>query len=174
MSGVPAPDGGGETASYPLSEVAMATNACFPSRRDFAIGGACALLTALTARGALADSDGLGSLVKRLFGDKSFEEDRIRLQVPSIAENGTVVPITIEVESPMTPEDHVLALHLFALDNPVPHVSSYMFTPANGKAAVSTRIRLAKSQDILAIAEMSDRTIHAAKTSVKIMIGGCG
>jgi sulfur-oxidizing protein SoxY len=56
----------------------------------------------------------------------------------------------------------------------VPQIGSYMFTPANGKATVSTRIRLAKSQDLLAIAEMSDRTIHAAKTSVKIMIGGCG
>jgi sulfur-oxidizing protein SoxY len=152
----------------------MATHSRFLSRRAFAIGGVCALTAALTAGRAAADTDSLSTLVKRLFGDKTFEEDRIRLQVPSIAENGTVVPITIEVESPMTPADHVLSLHLFALDNPVPQVGSYMFTPANGKAAVSTRIRLAKSQDILAIAEMSDRTIHAAKTSVKIMIGGCG
>ena len=152
----------------------MATNSRLLTRRDFAIGGACALMIALVARDAIADTDSLGTLVRKLFGDKSFEEDRIRLLVPAMAENGSVVPVSIEVESAMTPADHVMSLHLFALDNPVPQVSSYMFTPANGKAAISTRIRLAKSQDILALAEMSDRTIHAAKTSVKIMIGGCG
>jgi sulfur-oxidizing protein SoxY len=152
----------------------MSTNSRLLSRRDFAVGGVAALLTALAAGGAVANTDSLGIMVERLFGDKSFEEDRVRLLVPPIAENGTVVPVTIEVDSPMTPQDHVLSLHLFALENPVPQVSSYMFTPYNGKAAVSTRIRLAKSQDILAIAEMSNRTIHAAKASVKIMIGGCG
>lgn len=152
----------------------MTTNSSFLSRRDFAIGGACALLAALTARGALADTEGLSTLVTRIFGDRDFEEDRIRLLVPPVAENGMVVPVSIEVDSPMTPEDHVISLHLFALDNPVPHVSTYNFTPESGRAAISTRIRLAKSQDILALAEMSGRTIHAAKTSVKIMIGGCG
>ena len=152
----------------------MTTDSRFLSRRDFAIGGACALLAALTARSALADTEGLSGLVKRVFGDRGFDEDRIRLLIPPIAENGMVVPVSIEVDSPMTPEHHVLSLHLFALENPVPHVSTYTFTPASGRAAISTRIRLAKSQDILAIAEMSDRTIHAAKTSVKIMIGGCG
>jgi sulfur-oxidizing protein SoxY len=152
----------------------MATRYRFLSRRDVAIGGACALLTALAARGATAQTDGLASLVKKLFVDQNFDEDRIRIMVPSIAENGTVVPVSITVESPMTPEDYVMSLHLFALENPVPQVGSYMFTPANGKAAISTRIRLAKSQDLLAIAEMSTRAIHAAKASVKIMIGGCG
>jgi sulfur-oxidizing protein SoxY len=152
----------------------MSTNSRLLSRRDFAVGGVAALLTALAARGAAANTDSLGAMVKRLFGDKSFEEERIRLLVPALAENGTVVPLTIEVDSPMTPQDHVLSLHLFALENPVPQVSSYMFTHYNGKAAVSTRIRLARSQEILAIAEMSDRTIYAAKASVKIMIGGCG
>jgi sulfur-oxidizing protein SoxY len=152
----------------------MPTNSGLFSRRDFAIGGACALLTALAGRGALAENDALTMLVKKFFSDESFEEDLIRLVVPPVAENGTVVPVTIEVESPMTPEDHVLSLHLFALENPVPQIASYMFTPANGKAAISTRIRLAKSQDLLAIAEMSNRSIHAAKASIKIMIGGCG
>ncbi len=152
----------------------MSTNSRLLSRRDFAVGGVSALLAAFAAGGAAANTDSLGAMVKRLFGDKSFEEDRVRLIAPAIAENGTVVPITIEVDSPMTPRDHVLSLHLFALENPVPQVSSYMFSPYNGRAAVSTRIRLAKSQDILAIAEMSDRTIHAAKTPIKIMIGGCG
>ena len=102
----------------------MTTNSSFLSRRDFAIGGACALLAALTARGALADTEGLSTLVTRIFGDRRFEEDRIRLLVPPVAENGMVVPVSIEVDSPMTPEDHVLSLHLFALDNPVPHVST--------------------------------------------------
>jgi len=144
------------------------------SRRAFAIGGACAFLAAAAPGWAFADPDGLGALLRKVLGVESFKESRIKLEVPESAENGLVVPVSVEVESPMTEADHVRSLHLFALDNPVPQVSSYTFTPANGKAAISTRVRLAKSQDLIAVAEMSDGTVHVAKAPVSIMIGGCG
>jgi sulfur-oxidizing protein SoxY len=141
------------------------------SRRRFVIGGACVLAAAAAPGLAFAD---VGALVGKVFGAKDFTESRIKLNVPESAENGLVVPISIEVESPMTEADHVKSLHIFALDNPVPQVGSYSFTPANGKAAISTRVRLAKSQDLIAVAEMSDGTVHVAKAPVSIMIGGCG
>lgn len=145
------------------------------SRREFAIGGACAFFAAALPGWAFADADSsLGALVRKALGAETFEESRIKLEVPESAENGLVVPIRVEVDSPMTEADHVRSLHLFALDNPVPHVSSYNFTPANGKAAIATRVRLAKSQDLIAVAEMSDGTVHVAKAPVSIMIGGCG
>lgn len=151
------------------------TNSRMFSRREFTIGGACAFLAAAVPGWAFAtNADGIGALVRKALGVETFTESRIKLEVPESAENGLVVPVRVEVESPMTEADHVRALHLFALDNPVPQVSSYSFTPANGKAAISTRVRLAKSQDLIAVAEMSDGTVHVAKAPVSIMIGGCG
>jgi sulfur-oxidizing protein SoxY len=144
------------------------------SRRAFAIGAGCTLLAVVAPQIALANADRLGDLVKMLFGDGRFEEGTITLDVPEMVENGMVVPITVEVESPMTDTHYVRAIYLYALDNPVPQIGAYTFTPASGKAAISTRVRLAKSQDVIAVAEMSDGSVRAAKAPISIMIGGCG
>jgi sulfur-oxidizing protein SoxY len=144
------------------------------SRREFSIAGICALTVAIAPQIALANADSLRALVQKLFGDQSFEESKIKLDLPEMAENGMVVPISVEVESPMTPDDYVWSLYIFAFANPVPQVSSYSFTPESGKAAISTRIRLAKSQEVIAVAEMSNGKVHVAKAPIKIMIGGCG
>lgn len=151
----------------------MSADPRFLSRRDFALGGCCAFIAAGMSHAALANSDSIGGLVRMLFGDKEFEEGRVRLTLPEMAENGMVVPVSVEVESPMTEASYVRSVHLYALENPVPQVGAYSFTPASGKAAISTRIRLAKSQDVIAVAEMSDGTVHASKAPIKIMIGGC-
>ncbi len=94
--------------------------------------------------------------------------------VPEIAENGLVVPIGVEVESPMTDADYVKAVHVFADGNPQPGVVSYQFTPACGKASAATRMRLAQTQDVICIAEMSNGDLFSAKANVKVTIGGCG
>lgn len=151
----------------------MATDSRMLSRRELAIGGCCAFLGLAAPLSAYAKTDSIGGLVNMLFGAEEFGEGSIKLEVPEMAENGTMVPITVEVESPMTEASHVRSVYLFALDNPVPQIGTYTFTPASGKAAISTRIRLAKSQDVIAVAEMSDGSVHAAKAPVKIMIGGC-
>jgi sulfur-oxidizing protein SoxY len=145
------------------------------SRRTFLAGaslGALALL--ITPHLALADPQMVEDELKKLFGDKSMAEGRVTLDVPQIAENGLVVPLNIDVESPMTADDYVKAVHVFADGNPRPHVITYHFTPASGKASASNRIRLAKTQNVIAVAEMSDGSLHMAKAEVKVTIGGCG
>lgn len=144
------------------------------TRRDFSIAGLAALCVAIAPQIALANAESLRALVERLFGSDRYEESKIRMELPDMAENGQVVPITVEVDSPMTPEDYVWTLHIFAFANPVPQVATYRFTPASGRAAIATRIRLAKSQEVVAVAEMSNGKVHVAKAPIKIMIGGCG
>jgi sulfur-oxidizing protein SoxY len=145
------------------------------SRREaLALGGSAALALVLAPDIAQADIPATEAALKRLFGDRPMEESRIKLDLPPIAENGLVVPVNIEVESPMTDEDYVKVVHLFADGNPAPPVASFYFTPANGKAATSTRIRLAKSQTVIAVGEMSTGTLHVARAEIKVTIGGCG
>ena len=112
--------------------------------------------------------------IAELVGDRVLEEGGIRLKTPAIAENGNTVPISIEVNVPFTPDRYVKAIHLFAEQNPSPDVASFFFTPASGKASASTRIRLAKTQRVIAIAELSDGRALTAANEVKVTIGGCG
>lgn len=123
---------------------------------------------------ALADAKSVADEIKKLYGDKAATEGKIKLDVPQIAENGLVVPISVEIESPMSATDYVKAVHVFADGNPLPQVVSYRFTPECGKASASTRMRLAQTQNIICIAEMSNGTLHSAKAEVKVTIGGCG
>ena len=145
------------------------------TRREAARGAALAALVAILApRMAFADPGMVAAELKKLYGDKKFATGKIKLDIPEIAENGNVVPVTVEIESPMSETDYVAAVHLFAEGNPVPAVASYRFTPACGRAAASTRMRLAQTQDVICIAEMSTGALFSAKANVKVTIGGCG
>ena len=145
------------------------------SRRSaLAKAGLVALAAILAPRMAFADADGVTAELKKLYGDKKFAAGKIKLDIPEIAENGLVVPVTIDVESPMTDADYVAAVHIFADGNPVPTVATYRFTPACGKASASTRMRLAQTQNVICIAEMSTGALFSAKANVKVTIGGCG
>ena len=141
-----------------------------PTRR----AALAALAACLVPRMAIADADAVAKELKKLFGEKAFADGRIKLDIPEIAENGFVVPVTVDVESAMTQTDFVKAVHIFAEGNPLPGVVSYRFSPACGKASASTRMRLAQTQTILCIAEMSDGTLYSAKAQVKVTVGGCG
>ena len=99
---------------------------------------------------------------------------RVTIKLPEIAENGNTVPVTISVESPMTDKDFVKAIHLISEGNPAPHVASFNLTPALGRAQVELRMRLAGTQNVIAIAELSDGTVWSASREVKVTIGGCG
>ncbi|WP_424627487.1 thiosulfate oxidation carrier protein SoxY [Bradyrhizobium sp. SYSU BS000235] len=146
-----------------------------PTRREALTLAAVAGLAAFLApKMLLADEAAVAAEIKKLYGDKKMESGKVKLDVPEIAENGLVVPINIEVESPMTDSDYVKAVHVFADGNPLPGVVSYKFTPACGKASASTRMRLAQTQNIVCIAEMSNGNLHMAKSNVKVTIGGCG
>jgi len=112
--------------------------------------------------------------IKKLIGDTKPADGLIKLTLPAIAENASVVPMRVKVKSPMTPDDYVKAVHLFADGNPLPGVASYRFGPQNGRAEFSLRIRLAKTQKIVALAEMSDGRAFISRREIKVTLGGCG
>ena len=147
-------------------------------RRTFLIGAGASLAVAafLADLPALAQEPvrSIDEALKKVLGDATPGETGITLEIPEIAENGNTVPFTLSVESPMTDANHVKALHIFASGNPQVGVASYMFTPASGKAAVSSRMRRARTQDIVAVAALSDGKFLIGKRNVKVTIGGCG
>ncbi len=146
-----------------------------PSRRHvlgLAATGATAMLALPTA--ALATPEKVAEEIKKLYGDKKLMPGKIKLDLPSIAENGLVVPLGFEVESPMTDKDFVKAVHFFAEGNPSVGVASFHFTSMIPKASAAIRIRLAKTQEIVAVAEMSNGDLYTARKEVKVTIGGCG
>jgi sulfur-oxidizing protein SoxY len=143
-------------------------------RSTISAGALAAIASLLGSRLAIADEKAVMAEIKKLYGDKPMAEGKIRLDVPEIAENGLVVPVNVEVESPMTEADHVKAVHIWADGNPQPGIVSYSFTPACGKASAATRMRLAQTQNIVCVAEMSSGALHTTKANVKVTIGGCG
>ena len=153
----------------------MASHFGLSSRREL-FGTAAVFSAALISGAPLANAtaDAVAAEVKKLFGDKKIQEGKIKLELPSIAENGLVVPLGFEVESPMTDKDYVKAVHFFSEGNPNPLVAAFAFTPLSPKAAAAIRIRLAQSQKIVAVAEMSSGEVYTAAREVKVTIGGCG
>jgi sulfur-oxidizing protein SoxY len=99
---------------------------------------------------------------------------KISLEIPEIAENGNTVPYAIAIDSPMTQADHIKAIHVLSTINPLPHVASFGLTPLSGRAAVASRMRLSKSQDIVILAQLSSGKFIIARRTVKVTIGGCG
>lgn len=145
------------------------------SRRQVVAGvGAGVLIAALAPHVAVAKPQDVEQAIKKLVGDKKPKQERIKLELPQIAENGSTVPVKVDVSSPMTKSDYVKTVHVFAEGNPLPDVATFHFTPLSGKAFVSTRMRLAKTQNIIAIAETSKGEVYMAKQGVKVTIGGCG
>ena len=145
------------------------------SRREFlaTVGaGAAALAAGISTSEASVES--VAAEVMKLFGAKKIIEGKIKLDLPTIAENGLVVPLGFEVESPMTDADYVKAIHFFAEGNPNPQIASFRFTPMSPKASAAVRVRLAQTQNVVAFAEMSNGEIYTAKKEVKVTIGGCG
>lgn len=143
-------------------------------REALTLAAIAGLAAVLAPRMSFADEGAVAAEIKKLYGDKKLESGKIKLDVPEIAENGLVVPINVEVESPMTDSDYVKAVHVFADGNPLPGVVTYKFMPACGKASASTRMRLAQTQNIVCVAEMSNGNLHMAKANIKVTIGGCG
>lgn len=133
-------------------------------------GAACAGLLPAVASATTAEAE---AMIKTLAGATTPGEGKIQLKLPQIADNGATVPLRVAVDSPMTEADHVKAVHVVAEGNPSPAVASFYFTPRSGKADVSTRIRLGKTQIVHAIAVMSNGSVWHAKEEVKVTVGGC-
>lgn len=124
---------------------------------------------------AFAALEDVEKAIAEFGGGASVEEGGpLTLKTPEIAENGNSVPISFSVESPMTAEDHVESVMILATDNPSPDVATFHFTPASGVAQASTRMRLAKTQDVVALAKTSTGKLYRVGNNVKVTIGGCG
>jgi len=146
------------------------------SRREalFGTAGAAVAVTVASKPASASLQPATQAAIKRVFGDRAIAEGRVTLRLPPIAENGNTIPLTVVVESPMTASDHVKAVHIFADRNPTPDVATFHFTPAMGRAEASTRIRLGQTQDVVAVAEMSNGSLFIGRQEVKVTIGGCG
>jgi len=123
---------------------------------------------------AFADAKATDAAIMKVTGGKTPAAGKITLETPQIAENGSTVPIGVKVDSAMNDADNVKSVHLYADGNPNPDVATFHFTSMSGKADVSTRIRLAKTQNIVAVAEMGNGSFMMAKAEIKVTIGGCG
>ena len=112
---------------------------------------------------------------RRLLGDaEPLADGTVTLELPDIPENGNTVPFRIEVSSPMTAESSIKTVYLLSTGNPQPMVGAFHFTALSGRAAVAGRMRLARSQDVVALAERSDGKFLVAMRQVDVTIGGCG
>ncbi|MBI1650368.1 thiosulfate oxidation carrier protein SoxY [Hyphomicrobium sulfonivorans] len=101
-------------------------------------------------------------------------ESGIVLDLPESVDNGEYVPITIDVASPMTPDDHVKSVYLLSTANPRAQVATFHFTPLSGKARVTSRMRLAQTQDVVVVAMLSGDRVLLTQRLVDVGVGGCG
>jgi sulfur-oxidizing protein SoxY len=127
----------------------------------------------LGAQQALAKNDA-DEAIKKFTGGKTPTQGKVKLDLPEIAENGNTVPMTVTVDSPMTEQSHVTDVLVVANENPRSGVVTFHFSPASGVAEANTRIRLAATQDVIAVAKMNDGSFYVASKQVKVTIGGCG
>lgn len=131
------------------------------------------LLAVALLRPARAERPGLREAILGFTGGAEPAEGRITLEIPPLVENGNTVPVTVTVESPMTEEDHVRRIALFNERNPQPHVITAWLGPRSGRARLSTRMRLATSQRLVAVAEMSDGSFRSASAEVIVTLAAC-
>ena len=128
---------------------------------------------ALIVRPASATPDTMKSAIRQVVGSNPVKPGRINLDLPPLVENGNSVTMTVTVDSPMTASDHVKAIHVFTEKNPQPNVISATLGPRAGRAELQTRIRLADTQTVIAICELSDGSFWSDKVDVVITLGAC-
>jgi sulfur-oxidizing protein SoxY len=142
------------------------------SRRQVMIGGASIVLVGTGVRPAAA-SAAFEEAIRAVVGEASPKQGRVHLDIPQLSENGNSVSLTVAVDSPMTPEDHVKTIYVFAEKNPYPDVARFHLGPRSGRAQVSTTIRLAESQRVLVVAGMSDGSFWSGTQEVVVTLSAC-
>jgi sulfur-oxidizing protein SoxY len=148
------------------------------TRRRFLIGaGGLVLATALPDTRAYAQSAdraaAMQEAIKAVAGDNPMKAGRIKIELPPLVENGNAVPLGIKVESPMTDADHVKAIQVFTEKNPQPNVAAFQLGPRAGTANIQTRMRLADTQLVVAVVEMSDGTFWRDEVEVVVTMAAC-
>jgi sulfur-oxidizing protein SoxY len=151
------------------------TRAILSSRRKLLITAAACSTAVLLPRGVRANDDAIGpvELITRLTGKTPAWSDRVRLDMPRVFPNGYSVPLALAIDSAMTEAEHVRRARVFAPRNPLIEVAAFQFIPQRSEPRVSTRIRLAEPQYVLAVAEMNDGSLLLNKAWVEVSSNGC-
>ena len=149
-----------------------------PTRRSLLAAGAAlpaaGLLPVVLVRPARAAAPAsMEAAIREFVGEAAARQGRVKLEIPPLVENGNSVTLTVSVESPMTAADHVKAIAVFNEKNPQPNVAVFHLGPRSGKAQVQTRIRLATSQKLVAVAQMSDGSFWQDTADVIVTLAAC-
>ncbi len=139
-------------------------------RRDFLAGAAGAFAL---RRSALAQVDPLDPLVRSVTDGARVRKGKVTLVLPQLADNGNSVPIRITVDSPMTEADHVKSIHLYSERNPVRNMANFYLGPRAGKAEINSRVRLAGSQSVIAVAKLSDGSFWYDAAPIVVTLSAC-
>jgi len=146
------------------------------SRRNFLIaagGLAGGIGLGSAAGGAHATPDEMQAAIRQVTGQAPVRRGRVKLDMPPLIDNSNSVSLSVTVESPMTPADHVKAIHVFTEKNPLPNVVSVFLGPRAGRASIATRVRIADTQTVTAIAEFSDGSFWSGTASVVVTLSAC-
>ena len=116
------------------------------------------------------DSD---AAIKKIVGNEKIQEGRVTLTIPPLVENGNLVVLKVSVDSPMTANDYVKTIHVIAEGNPLPNIFTAYLTPRSGTANITTRVRLADSQRVWAIAQMSNGSYWQGSAETLVTLSAC-
>lgn len=148
------------------------------TRRNFLAGAGSAVsglgaVKIFAVSPALATPEMLGSAIRNVTGGGALQPGKVKLEIPPLVENGNSVPLTVTVDHPLTPADYVKTIYVFNEKNPQPNVATFHFSPRSGRASVTTRIRLADSQMVVAVARLSDGSLWSDRAQVVVTIAAC-
>ena len=149
-----------------------------PSRRKFlalsgGIAGTTLLPRAVRAQMVRTPLNNMPEVIRKLVGGKTITPGRVKLAVPPLVENGHLVPLSVAVESPMTEADHVRAIHVFTERNPLPEMVTFRLGARAGRAFAATRVRMADTQNVIAIAELSDGSFWSDTAFLIVTLAAC-
>ena len=142
-----------------------------PRRALLVVGVGSVLVRPLAAQ--VANPAALQAAITAFSGGRAVRDGRVLLAIDTLVENGNTVPVSVSVDSPMTPADHVQRIALFTESNPQPEVAVFHFSPASGRAQVSTRMRMATSQHVVALAQLSDGSVWQQRVAVVVSLAAC-
>jgi sulfur-oxidizing protein SoxY len=149
-----------------------------PTRRKLLFGASCLAAglgtpLLLAVRRAQATPATMATAIRQVVGEASVKPGKVKLDLPPLVENGNTVPFTVSVDSPMTPSDYVKAIHVFNEKNPQSNVIGVRLGPRAGRASFTSRMRLADSEKVVAIAELSDGSFWSDSVDVVVTIAAC-
>lgn len=128
---------------------------------------------ALTGPASVPNNRSLAALMLEYAAGAVVQTGRVQIQIASLVDNGNSVPIDVSITSPMTATDHVVSIAIFNEKNPEHQVAEFILSPQSGRARVATRIRLAMTQKIIALAKMQDGTCWMESVDVLVTLAAC-